>query len=170
MSARARLVVQRMTARLDEIMTAIPPIKPGAAYWLDSDCFPSYCRECVQIARGNEFCLGRPISEERAHWRDEWQDAFWEGIDGGFDTTSDSTAACEICGCTLSYILTDEGVRTEVDYYREEPLAVLRDEDSYALDRLTLNVYEGSLRRMVLDVAIIVGQAWRLLKQMERSA
>jgi hypothetical protein len=167
MSARAKLIVERMMVRLDDIMTAIPPIKPGAAYWLDSDCGPSYCRKCVRTARGNEFCLGCPINEDRAHWRDEWEGTFFEGIDGGFDTTSDSTAACEICGCTLSYILTDYGMQQEADYYRQDPIAVLRDEDSYALDRLALNIYEGTPRRLLLDVAIIIGQAWRLLRQIE---
>lgn len=163
MSARAKLIYRRMDERLSFIMEQVPPIEPGAAYWLDSDAGPSYCRKCVVLARGREFELGPPLVDEAFYHRDELQDAFYEGIDGGFDTTSDSTQACETCGKTLSYILTDEGVQQEVDYYREAPLIAVRDEDSYALERLALNIWEGAEPRMILGVAIAVNQAWRLL-------
>jgi hypothetical protein len=49
--------------------------------------------------------------------RNDWQREFFAGIDGGFDTESASTAACEICRKTLSYILTDYGVQQEIDLY-----------------------------------------------------
>lgn len=160
---REELIYQRIEDRLAEICEAVPPIQPGAQYWLDSDCGPSYCRKCVIIARGREFELGRPLEDRLSYYRTDLEDAFHEGIDGGFDTTGDSTSACELCGETLSYILTDEGVESEVEYYREAPLCELRDEDSYALDRLALNVWAGTKRHILLGVAMAVNQAWRLL-------
>jgi hypothetical protein len=162
-SERAALIVDRMEARLAAICEAYPPIRPGAQHWLDSDCGPSYCRKCVIAARGKEFELGPPLVDEPSYHRGEWRDAFYDGIDGGYDTTSDSTAACDTCGETLSYILTEEGVDQEVDYYREAPLVALRDQDSYALDRLALNVWAGSSRHQILGVALAVNQGFRLL-------
>lgn len=163
MSAREELIVRRMEGRLAALYDVIPPLRPDAAYWLNSDGGPSYCSRCVRIARGKEFDLGAPLEEVPYHRRDEWEDAFYEGIDGGFDTTSDSAQACEICGCTLSYILTDYGVEEEVGYYREAPLCELRDEDSYALNRLALNIWPGAPRHQILGVSMAVGQAYRLL-------
>lgn len=86
------------------------------------------------------------------------------------DTTSDSAAACDICRCTLSYILTDYGVQDEIQYWRESQLVAVRDEDSYALDRLCLNVYERSPRAMLLGAAIAVNQAWRLVARRAEAA
>jgi len=160
---RAELIVDRINDRLDAIHKAVPPIRPPAAFWLDSDAGPSYCRKCAVIARGREFELGPLLVDGLTYDRSEWEDLFFEGIDGGFDTTSDSAAACDICGRTLSYILTDYGVESEIAYYREAPLCAVRDEDTYALDRLCLNVYEGSTRSQILGAAIAVNQAFRIL-------
>lgn len=160
---RASLVWHRMEERRAAVLQAVPAIQPGPQFWLDSDAGPSYCRACVIIARGREFELGPPLEDRPSYLRTDMEDEFHSGIDGGFDTTSDSAAACEICGETLSYILTDEGVWLEINYYREAPLCELRDEDSYALDRLTLNVWEGAARDLILGAAIAVNQAWRLL-------
>lgn len=162
MSERAELIVRRMEERLHVIMDRVSRIKPECAYWLDSDAGPSYCRKCVILARGREFELGPPLVDEEWYFRDDLMDAFYSGIDGGFDTTSDSTQACNTCGKTLSYILSDYGVEQEIEYYREAPLCQVRDEDSYALDRLTLNIWPGEKRHMILGVAMAVNQAYRL--------
>lgn len=166
MSDRAHLICERISKRLDVITRAVPPIKPEAAHWLNSDGGPSYCWECAIIARGREFELG-PLIKINPWWhrRDEWEDSYFDGIDGGFDTQSDSTVACEICGNTLSYILTDDGVESEIEYYGEAPLITVRDEDSYALDRLALNIWSGAKRRLILGVAVAVNQAFRLVQK-----
>lgn len=160
---RNSLIADRINERLTAICEAVPPIQPGAAYWLDSDAGPSYCHGCAIIARGREFELGPLLQVPDWYCRDDWQQAYFDGIDGGFDTHSDSTQACGICGKTLSYILTDDGVEQETNYYREAPLITVRDEDSYALDRLALNIWAGSPRTMLLGVAVAINQAWRLL-------
>ena len=164
MESRSAWIAARIDERLAIIRAAVPPLNPPAAFWLDSDAGPSYCRRCVRIARGQEFDLGVPLEDVPFYRRDEWEDAFWEGIDGGFDTESDTTLACDICGQTLSYILADYGVDSEVAYYREAPLVAVRDEDSYALDRLALNIWEGAPRRRILGVSIAVNQAYRLVQ------
>lgn len=160
---RISAIVERLNSRLDAVIKAVPPIRPPSAYWLNSDGGPSYCYDCVKIARGKEFELGTLIVDEPYFARDEWADAFHEGFDGGFDTTSDSSQACAICRCTLSYILSDYGVEEELSYWRESPLMTLRDEDTYALDRLTLNIGEWSPRAQILGAAMAVNQAYRLL-------
>jgi hypothetical protein len=167
---RSALIVERMEQRLEAIHIAVPPLQPGPSYWLDSDGGPSYCRACVIKARGKEFELGAPLEDSNWSDRDELEDAFHAGIDGGFDTTSDSTEACETCRKTLSYILTDYGVEEEIGYYREAPLIEVRDEDSYALDRLALNIYPGSPRQMILGVCIAVNQAFRLTSALRAQA
>jgi hypothetical protein len=60
-------------------------------------------------ARGAEFDLGVPLTPHRWH-RTDLENAFWEGIGGTIDGNSDNTEACDTCGKTLSYILTDYGV------------------------------------------------------------
>lgn len=163
---RAGLIVDRTRARVDEICRAIPPSKPGPQYWLESDAGPDYCRPCVIVARGWEFELG-PLLVEPDHWyqRDDWHDAYFEGIDGGRDIESDNAAHCSRCGTGLSYILTDYGAETEATYWLEAPLVEIGPDDSYDLDRLTLNLFEGMQRRRLLAIAAAVGQAWRLFKE-----
>lgn len=165
--SRAELVYKRAAERLDAVLCTVPPIQPGAQYWLDSDCSPSYCRRCVVFARGEEFEFGPPLSDRPFYLRTDLERLFYEGIDGGFDTESDSTSACELCRETLSYILTDYGVQSEFEYYRESPLCEVRDEDSYALDRLALNIWEGAEPGMILSLAVVVNQAWRLIENKE---
>lgn len=167
---RAVAIAERLSTRLDEILTAVPPIKAPAAYWLNSDCGPSYCWDCARVARGREFDLGPILFPGSRYRRDDWDEAFYDGIDGGFDTTSDSAQACDTCGATLSYILTDDGVANELGYYLDQPLAVLRAEDSYALDRLTLNIYAESPRHMLVAAAAVINQAWRLMRAPDRVA
>lgn len=163
---RKALIVRRMEERLAEVCAAVPPLDPPSAHWLDSDAGPDYCFDCAIIARGCEFELGPLIHVPAWYQRNEWHDAFFEGIDGGFDTTSDSASACSICHRTLSYILTEGGVLSEIDYYREAPLVAVRDEDSYALDRLALNVWAGHPNKAIITgVAMAVNQAWRVVQR-----
>lgn len=156
------LIATRIRERVWEICKAVPPIEPPAVYWLIRDASCSYCRECVIIARGREFELG-PLLTPSEWIRSEWENVFFEGIDGGFDLESESTEACEICGRTLSYILTDYGLEAELSYHADLPIGDIRDEDSYALDRLALNVFGGMKRTNLLGVAIVVNRAFRSL-------
>ena len=156
--------------RCPSLCEAVPPIDPPPQYWLESDAGPSYCRDCAIVARGWEFELGPLLTTPRWYERDEWADAYWEGIDGGRDIESECAESCDRCGCTLSYILTDYGVEAEAYYHRECPLVTIRDEDSYALDRLALNVFGGMNRAHLLAVAIAVNQAYRLLPALGKEA
>lgn len=162
---RAALIAERTRSRADEICAAIPPSKPGPQYWLESDAGPDYCRPCVIVARGKEFELGPLIAESERWRRDDWQDAYFDGIDGGRDIESDNAAHCSRCGISLSYILTDYGAEQEASYWLEAPLVEIRPDDSYDLDRLVLNVWEGMNRRRLLLIAAAVGQAYRLFKE-----
>jgi hypothetical protein len=159
-----------MSARLRAIYEVVAPIEPGAQYWLNSDCGQSYCVTCINIARGAEFDLGCPVHDPPPYSQDGWEKAFSDGIDGGYDLESDTASACEICGRTLSYILTDEGAQNEIEYYREATLITLRDEDVYALDRMVLNIWAGSPRHMILGASIGVNKAWRLLTASKSTA
>jgi len=158
---RNSLIADRIDDRMWAICKAVPPIEPPSTHWLNSDAGPSYCRECAVKARAEEFGLGEPL--DRIWWRrTDLEDAFYGGIDGGFEASSEVPEACDTCGRTLSYILTEGGVRDEANCYLEHPLTELREEDSYALGRLTLNVWHGTKRRLLLDVAVIVNHAFRL--------
>lgn len=161
--SREELIHTRLSNRLHAIMKAVPPIEPPAVHWLNSDAGSSYCWSCAIIARGLEFELGPLIKPRRTYLRDEWEDIYFDGIDGGWDLQSDHTEACEICHRTLSYILTEYGVREEFAYYLESPLTVVRDEESYALDRLCLNIWHGSPRKDLLAASAIVAQAYRVV-------
>lgn len=163
---RKAMIVERMEARLAEICKAVPPIDPPAQYWLRSDNCCEYCWPCAVKARADEFGLGMPIYDQHYRWhRTDLEDAFYDGIDGGFDCNDDHTVCCETCRRTLSYILTDYGVDEEIGYYRDQPIAVVRDEDSYALDRLALNIWPGDKAARILGVCIAVNQAWRLIRK-----
>lgn len=164
MSNRKELLAERMRQRLWEIQKAVPPIDPPAVHWLNGDSCNSYCWECAVKARGEEFDLGVPLTPRRWH-RTDLEDAFYDGIDGGFDGESDTTEACDTCGRTLSYILTDYGVDEEIAYYLESPLTAVRDEDSYAIDRLALNVWHGSKTPQLLGACAVINQAWRIVTQ-----
>lgn len=162
---RATLIAERTSARAAEICAAIPPIKPGPQYWLTSDAGPDYCRPCVIVARGHEFELG-PLLVEPDYWwdRDDWHEAYFEGIEGGRDIESDNAAHCSRCGENLSYILTDYGAEQEASYWLDAPLIQITPADSYDLERLTLNVFDGMARRRLLTIAAAVGQAYRLFQ------
>jgi hypothetical protein len=162
--SRAELVVKRLNSRLAEVLEAVPPLNPGPCYWLHEDASESFCRKHVIQARGREFELGPPLRDVDWFRRDDWECAFWEGIGASEDSESDHTEACARCGETLSYVLTDGGMRSEIDYYLEAPLVAVSDENSYALDRLALNIWEGSPRSDILGVAVAVNQAWRIVK------
>lgn len=160
---RAKLIVDRTETRLEAILQAVPPLDPDNQHWLESDCSESYCRRCIKIARGAEFDLGAPIVETPWYNRDAWLEAFYEGISTGEDMNEDSPASCAICFQTLYYILTDYGVECEIEHFREALLTSVDDEVSYSLDRMMLNIYDGSPRNQILGVAIAVNRAWRLI-------
>lgn len=168
MGEREEQIVARAESRVEEICNAHPPITPGAQYWLDSDAGPNYCRVCVVHARGWEFELGPLIVTHPWHRRDDWEDAYWEGIDGGFDLESENAASCDRCGCTLQYTLTDYGAEQEASYWLESPVAVMNGETSYGLDRLALNLYHGMKRKRLLMICAVVGQTYRTFKGAER--
>ncbi len=159
---RKMSIIDRIEHRLAEICAAVPPIDPPALRWLSSDATASYCKRCSITARGAEFDLGCPVVARPSLYWNDWEHEFYEGIQLGFDTTSDICESCETCGVTLSYILTDTGVDEELAAWRESPARALDGELSYALDRLCLNLFDGDARRRVLDTAIVVGHAWRL--------
>lgn len=161
---RAELIADRLRDRVWAIMDRVPPLDPGPCYWLEEDSSASYCRRHAIIARGREFDLGAPLVDNDWYRHDDWEGAFWDGIGRTRDGTSDVTERCHVCGETLSYILTDEGVDQELDYWLENPLIQVRDEDVYALDRLSLNVWAEGNRRRLLGVAAAVNQAWRLVR------
>lgn len=162
-------IVERINARFAEICGAVQPLKPGPCYWLESDSSESFCRQHAIAARGKEFDLGAPIEDRPFYLRTEMEDAFFEGIscNDGCGGESDHAEACAVCGKTLVYTLTDEGVDQEVDFYREAPLCEVRDEDVYAIERLVVHIWPGAARGRILDVAIVVNQAWRLLFKRE---
>ncbi len=164
MSARNALIANRLNDRLWRICEVVPPIQPGPQFWLESDAGPSYCWPCAIKARAEEFGFGIPLHDSN-RWccETDLEEAFYEGIDGGRDLEGDSTQHCDTCGTTLSYILTDYGVDEEVGYWLENPLCEVRAEDTYALDRLALNIWEGAKRSQILGVSAAVNQAWRLL-------
>ncbi|WP_411340346.1 hypothetical protein V6U71_21650 [Sphingopyxis sp. J-6] len=169
--SRAERICARAEARVEEICRAFPPINPPPQYWLMSDAGPDYCRECVIIARGKEFELGPLITESEYRFcRSDWEDAYFEGIDGGRDIEGESASHCSRCGKTLSYILTDYGAESEALYWLECPADYMNDETSYGLDRLALNLYHGMERKRLLMICAVVGQTYRLFKAPEERA
>lgn len=162
---RDGLIVERTRERANEISKAIPWETPGPQYWLMSDAGEDYCHPCVMVARGREFELG-PLIAEGEHWyqRDDWQDAFLDGIDGGRDIESDNACHCARCGVILSYILTDYGAENEAICWLDSPVASIGPVDAYELDRLTLNLFDGMARRRLLVIAAAVGQTYRTFK------
>lgn len=91
------------------------------------------------IARGKEFELGRPLVDCDYYERDEWEEAFWGGVDrypyrqAGH---SDITESCYICGITLDYWLTDYGIKEEIDHWEGAEMSGNLSEIAYNLDRM----------------------------------
>jgi hypothetical protein len=162
---RVALIAERAQARLAEVCAKVPPLDPGPCYWMHEDATESFCRKHAIQAWGRRFDLGPPLVDADWYRRDEWEQAFYEGIGASSDSESDHPEACARCGETLSYVLTDSGVRDEIQYYREAQLVAVRDEDTYALDRLSLNVWPGAPRWMVVGVALAINQAWRIVQR-----
>lgn len=157
-------------ARLERLLyEAVPPIDPGHQFWLTSDCSDSYCYDCVDIARGKEFELGRPLARYDA-WASHtpYEQRFYEGIDGGFQTSGDdSPRACAICRCTLDYTLTDYGGKEELAYYAENPgFLTVGPEDSYAISQICLNLtWSGAPDEQVDAATKIVEDALKAVIQ-----
>lgn len=162
---RAALILERLKERFAAVCAAVPPLDPESCYWLEDDATESYCRVHAIEARAREFGLGPPLDDRKWYHRTELEDAFFAGIGAnhGGGGESDHTEACSVCGRTLVYSLTDYGLRDEITYWLENPIAVLRDEDVYALDRMEAHVWAGCGRDILLGVAAAVNQAWRLV-------
>lgn len=154
---------EHLAALEERLYEAVPPIHPGYQWWLLSDASYSYCYDCVDTARGWEFELGRPLRAPLPfEHTDDYVDAFYAGIDGGFQTTGDErTRACHICGRTLDYTLTDYGVDDELVYYAENPgFTTVGPEETYAISRICMNLTWGGAPADKVEAAIaIVEQA-----------
>jgi hypothetical protein len=159
-SERAKLIVNRINERFYELVEKHPRLEPENCCWLHSDAAESYCWEHAIEARAKEFGLGIPL-DRPWYSRTPLEDAFFEEIGSYSDGESDNTEACTKCGKTLSYILTDYGVQSELALTVESPLNELGEESMYLLDRLCLNVWHDMPRRQLLDTAIVVGHAYR---------
>ncbi|MGR4893395.1 hypothetical protein ACIPPQ_20415 [Sphingopyxis sp. LARHCG72] len=127
----------------NELYALVPPLDPAPCHWLDSDATFSYCWACARQARWEEMGNVGPAPFEIAfYYRDPIEENIRGGIDGGFDASaSDSPESCEGCRRTLRHTLTEYGVETELDHFREHPgFQVVRDEDSYVISRICLNL------------------------------
>lgn len=121
------------------VCSAAPDLNPPAQHWLERDCSASYCRKCVMTARGREFELGRPLADVDFYDRDEWEDAFWEGISSYAYRQageSDVTESCYSCGITLDYWLTDYGIKEEIAHWADAEMSGDASEIAYNIDRL----------------------------------
>lgn len=123
----------------DQVRNAAPRLDPPNQYWLESEGSISYCRKCAIEARGKEFELGPLIAEsEYVFYRDQWEDAFFQGI-GCYAygaSPSDSTEQCETCGVTLDYCLTDYGIAEEIDHWSKSEMSGDISEIAYNIDAL----------------------------------
>jgi hypothetical protein len=118
---------------------ATPYLDPTPQHWLKSEESASYCRECAIQARGKEFDLGRPLDDSDWFNRGAWEDAFFEGIScyaPGCAGESDITEACDTCGRTLDYWLTDHGISEEIDHWANSEMSGDLSEVAYNIDRL----------------------------------
>lgn len=144
MSAESERAVAQLYRVSREIMAMVPPIDPPPQYWLDSDATFSYCYPCARKARATELGLAEPPAERDWFERSEADEEFEDGIDGGawYSGESDSTVACQTCGETLRYSLTDYGALSEIDHFLEFPVSQQRGidgETTYALDRMFMH-------------------------------
>ena len=121
------------------VCKAAPELDPPAQHWLESDTGPSYCRQCAIAARGKEFELGPLLADVEWYARDAWQEAFFSGI-GAYAHRcageSDVPEACDTCGVTLDYWLTEYGIAEELAFWADEEMSSNLSEIAYGLDRL----------------------------------
>jgi len=163
---RARILAGRVRDLARKLAEIVPPIEPGPVYWLESDSGESLCRHHAIEARAKEFGLGPLIDPDKPSYRHtDLEDAFWDGISATINGECDHTEHCSVCGEPLSYILTDYGSTEEIDHWISYPSEVTTPSDSYALDRLTLNVGHWTKRRDLLDCLIVLKRALRTVPQ-----
>lgn len=168
LSARAALVAGRINKRYHAIAAAVPPARPALCCWLESDASESLCFPHAVEARGREFDFAKPLDPYRPFYRrTDLEHAFHDGIGASRDGEAEHSEQCATCGRTLSYILTDWGVEQELTYWLDNPVARLDPETVYALDRLCVNTWAGMKRRNLIELAIVVGQAFRLLRNVQ---
>ena len=99
------------------------PLDPPPMHWIgEGDAGPDYCRECCERIVANHNAYSAP--------KDWWY------VEGGWDCrrSSDTPSACEECGKTLGYSLTEYGVSEEIEHFLENmPTAPMGHEEAYAL-------------------------------------
>ena len=136
--ARATYVRARLDALDRAIFAAVKPSQPEPANWLESDAGFSYCREHAIEARAEEFGLGKPIYPDRRWGRTDLEDAFFDGIGGGYygQGECDGAERCYKCGKLLAYSLTDEGAEQEADYWLNTKIIQFEPDDAYELYEL----------------------------------
>ena len=169
---------EELRTKLEEaeraIFAMVKPAVPEPACWLDSDAGPSYCFHCAVKARGQEFELGAPIDPDKpSYYRTDMEDAFFQGIDGGYHGQSphDNTERCYTCGKQLAYTLTDYGAGEEADYWLETELTAFTPSEAYALDRLFIavswNLNDDDSLKLARDVLTIAEQVIEFLAARE---
>lgn len=137
-----QMTPEQMQARLyaleRAIFAAVKPADPEPCWWLESDCGPDFCHDHVVEARGREFDLGAPVTPNRPWHRTPLEDAFDEGIVGGYygQGERDNTARCSVCDELLSYTLTDHGASEEAHYWLETKLVSFGPDEAYEASRL----------------------------------
>lgn len=112
---------------------------PDPQYWLMSDAGTSHCFECAVKARAEEIGLGPLLDPNKpSYLRTEYEDVYFEGIDGGdwYSAENDGAAYCSTCGTLLHYWLTDYGIDEELADFEESEFGDGLYEIAYGLDRL----------------------------------
>lgn len=100
---------------LCEVADMIQPLAsdPPCQHWLESDATFSYCWPCARLARWFEMDrMGPPPPQSHWYDRSAVEEEIIDGIDGGdwYSGESDTPQHCEMCGCLLSFSLTNYGV------------------------------------------------------------
>ena len=161
--------VERLSELRDEIVELMPPIDAAPCHWLNRDSCYSYCWPCARKARWNELPSVGPVPEEVDWWkRDPIEELIQDGIDGGWSgSESDHCEACELCGCTLEYSLTDYGRGEEITNFLTYPTAdnTIDGEVTYALDRIFVDLsWDGADAQQVADATTIAEQTLAALR------
>lgn len=98
-------------------------IDPAPGYWIETengdayDC-KDYCRECAEKKMAER--LGMRLCGDGGSWRER-----------------DSCRHCATCGVVLGYMLTNYGVRAEIEHFaRHPPTAPLHRDDAFHIARV----------------------------------
>lgn len=143
------------------IITAVPQVCPPACNWLESDTGPSFCRQHAWEARWQQMPTIGPCPDE-PDWflKNEFERLLAQGIGYyaiGVPGESDTPECCEICGCTLEYLLTDYGVDEELSHFVGNPIRPgdqIDGECTYVLTRIFMNLCCPSADLKKVNVAV----------------